>query len=291
MLSKVTKEQKELVIKYANEGLGTLEISKLTGVFYGDISNIKGRKRIKHPKRLTVSYPKLRAKMRKNFYFFKRRMKKYSKLKKRNLCPLKFFIDNSVQFKCFCGKIKTTKSIPRSCGCLCGISPLNTYKKLISEYKNKLYPFRCKIDGFFRNLNKIPQNYKINQKVSINTKIRVKLIGFLCKYNNHSDNKEARMLITEELLKEISNKIGENPKCYLTGDKIDLKDSRSYHFDHIIPRAKGGQNTVENLGIATKIANQSKTEMTVDEYIQHCIKVLNNFGYKVTSNISEADSL
>ena len=71
-------------------------------------------------------------------------------------------------------------------------------------------------------------------------------------------------------------------KCYLSGRPIDIKDNNSYQFDHIIPRSKGGEDTFENLGVTTREANQSKSDLTIEEYLQLCKDVLENFGYKVS---------
>lgn len=69
-------------------------------------------------------------------------------------------------------------------------------------------------------------------------------------------------------------------ECYLTGRTIDLtKDD--YQFDHKQPVSKGGSCDLENLGITCPDANQSKTNLNVEEYISLCKEVLENFGYKV----------
>lgn len=87
-------------------------------------------------------------------------------------------------------------------------------------------------------------------------------------------------------LEELKQKIGNNPRCYLTGDTIDLSQGRTYNLDHIIPASRGGPNSLDNVGICTKKANQSKTDMTYDEYIEHCKKVLIHQGYDVIKNSS-----
>lgn len=78
--------------------------------------------------------------------------------------------------------------------------------------------------------------------------------------------------------------IGDNPKCYLTGDPIDLTDSNQYSFDHIIPASKGGDNSLANLGICLWTANRSKSDLTLEEYLSLCHKVLTHHGYKVTKD-------
>lgn len=79
---------------------------------------------------------------------------------------------------------------------------------------------------------------------------------------------------------DITNKFGENPICYLTGDKINIYETSSYHFDHIVPRSKGGDNSLENLGICTKEANQAKSDMTLDEFYNLCEKIIKNRNNK-----------
>lgn len=83
---------------------------------------------------------------------------------------------------------------------------------------------------------------------------------------------------------DIYKLIEANPHCYLTGVKLDLNDIGGISLDHKLPVSKGGDNSLENLGICSKRANSSKFDMTVDEYIEHCKKVLLNFGFSVTKN-------
>lgn len=62
---------------------------------------------------------------------------------------------------------------------------------------------------------------------------------------------------------------------------INIEETRSYHFDHIVPRSRGGNNSLENLGIATKEANNAKNDMTEEEFIDLCKRVLQNNGYSI----------
>ena len=75
----------------------------------------------------------------------------------------------------------------------------------------------------------------------------------------------------------------ERPTCYLTGDPLNLDDANQISLDHIVPVSKGGTNELSNLGVCTRIANMSKTDMSLIEYIEHCKKVLINFGYTVSN--------
>lgn len=75
-------------------------------------------------------------------------------------------------------------------------------------------------------------------------------------------------------LQDVLDKVGENPRCYLTGNLIDITKTETYSLDHRVPRSQGGKNTLENLEIATKDANQSKHAMQLEDYIELCRKVV-----------------
>lgn len=80
--------------------------------------------------------------------------------------------------------------------------------------------------------------------------------------------------------KDIVDKFGENTFCYLCGDKINLFED-TYSFDHIIPQSRGGDNSIDNLGITIKKINDMKTDMTPEELIEMCIKILKFNNYNV----------
>ena len=75
-------------------------------------------------------------------------------------------------------------------------------------------------------------------------------------------------------LQDVLDKIGPEPKCYLTGDPIDINDPKQYSLDHRVPRSKGGRNTLDNLELATKNINQSKHSMSLDDFYTQCRKVV-----------------
>ena len=81
--------------------------------------------------------------------------------------------------------------------------------------------------------------------------------------------------------KDVIDKFGENTICYLTGRPIDLKQPRTYTFDHKVPASKGGDNTLENLGIACREANSAKADLLLPELLKLCEDMLIHNGYKV----------
>ena len=80
---------------------------------------------------------------------------------------------------------------------------------------------------------------------------------------------------------DVIKKHGIETNCYLTGRQINLLNGDSYELDHIIPRSKGGENTIDNCGITCPQANRGKGNILLEEFITLCQDVLTNFGYKV----------
>lgn len=74
--------------------------------------------------------------------------------------------------------------------------------------------------------------------------------------------------------KDLLKKIGDHPVCQLTGRPIDLSNGPSYHLDHIIPKNKGGDNSLDNCQIVCREANQAKGDLLPEEFIELCKEVL-----------------
>lgn len=64
--------------------------------------------------------------------------------------------------------------------------------------------------------------------------------------------------------------------CALCGDDI-LFDSQRTHIDHIIPRAKGGEDEVSNFEFACSTCNYAKRDMSLKEFVLMCLKVENEY--------------
>lgn len=74
--------------------------------------------------------------------------------------------------------------------------------------------------------------------------------------------------------KDVVEKIGLKPICYLTGRKINLNKPSQYSLDHIIPTAKGGSNDLNNLGITCIEVNHAKGSLSLKEFYSLCEEVL-----------------
>lgn len=105
-----------------------------------------------------------------------------------------------------------------------------------------------------------------------------KLQGFCYNYGKRRRTRKNYPLLN---LDEVKKKLGDNPICYLTGEPIDLSDMKKYSLDHIVPISKGGKSTLDNLGLATKETNQAKSDLTKEEFLALCVKVLQHNSYRV----------
>lgn len=75
---------------------------------------------------------------------------------------------------------------------------------------------------------------------------------------------------------DVINKFGLDTHCYITGKSIDLRNTNSYHFDHIVPIFLGGEDALDNLGICTPDVNQAKNKLSLEEFLEMCRAVVRN---------------
>lgn len=76
-------------------------------------------------------------------------------------------------------------------------------------------------------------------------------------------------------------KFTKEPFCYISGEKIDLTELHTWQIDHITPISKGGLNTIENLGLVSKMSNRFKHSLTLEELEILSRKFLEKRGFKV----------
>lgn len=143
-------------------------------------------------------------------------------------------------------------------------------KSLIRQRLNrkKKHPYAKKLEAFIS--RSCTKNLTKNQIHKWKKIIQSKIETFCSRKNGERDMYTKPTFTVEDIIK----KFGENPKCYLTGQDINIYEPRTYAFDHKIPVSRGGDNSINNLEICTKRANAAKTDMTPEEFIDFCKKVI-----------------
>lgn len=131
----------------------------------------------------------------------------------------------------------------------------------------------------FRNRKKNDGDFTINE---VKTKKNfVEIVRKFQKRDINSSEKYNKGIVKTFDWTDVVEKYGENTICYLSGEKINLFEN-TYHFDHIIPSSKGGNNSLDNLGIAYNVVNKMKNDLTPEELIEWCVKILKHNGYQIT---------
>lgn len=154
---------------------------------------------------------------------------------------------------------KTCSEISEILDCSKATVSFHTYMRDTRMY---LHPYTAKSKAFqsVRQCSKNNPSEAYLQRKLI-TKLKSKIASFhrgtiMANHNFNAD--------------DVIKKFGETPKCYLTGKSINIHDTGSYAFDHIIPVSRGGSNHLDNLGICTAQANACKSNLTYDEFITLC---------------------
>jgi 5-methylcytosine-specific restriction endonuclease McrA len=65
--------------------------------------------------------------------------------------------------------------------------------------------------------------------------------------------------------------------CALTGVKLN----KTSQLDHILPKARGGSDCIENLQWLSQEANLAKRDLTDDEFINLCASVMKWIGKRI----------
>lgn len=149
------------------------------------------------------------------------------------------------------------------------INPTQKNKsRLRTQKRRKKHPFISKREHFLGSKKTKYKNYKTQN--TVRKKLQLKIETFFQDRKNNMKYQKP-----DFTLEEVIDKFGENPKCYLTGKLIDIYKPHTYHFDHIKPVSRGGDNSLDNLGICIKEANMAKSNLTVEEFIELCQTILN----------------
>lgn len=165
----------------------------------------------------------------------------------------------------------------------CDKSTISYYCNPNGKSKKKEY-VKERYDPAIRSLSKRLTGFK-SRKIKIRKRFKNKdyKSSFRTRVSNFVNNwkrynmKDAKTFGYKDVLNHIG---GWETKCYLTGRNIDLRKDE-YELDHVVPIVKGGSCSLDNLKVACKDANQSKHDMLLEDYIQLCKEVLENFGYTV----------
>lgn len=145
----------------------------------------------------------------------------------------------------YCGKNQQTKSLIRN-----------------RRSRSKQHPFIDKLYFFKNRKNKLKTDK--SNKSNFQQLMRGKI-------NTFNRSKDRKMYHNPTFtVQDVIDKFGKTPKCYLTGIEIDIYNTSSYHFDHIIPVSKGGLNTLDNLALCLKDANKAKGDMLLEDFIKLC---------------------
>lgn len=155
----------------------------------------------------------------------------------------------------------------------CGVGQQDKTKARTKKRREN--PLKSKIDNFRHRKNN-ETNYELDEERKyFNESMR--------KFQKRDNTKKYGTDTTIKKTfnwKDVVEKFGEDTECYLSGEKVNLNEN-TYHLDHIIPSSKGGDNSLENLGILHKTVNIMKSDLTPDEVIEWCKKILLNNGYTV----------
>ena len=126
---------------------------------------------------------------------------------------------------------------------------------------------RKKIDNWKQSLASQPKELQRSPKTH-DWKMREKVRRFQMK------DKSDTSPVLDWTYDDVKEKIKDFTSCYLTGRPIDVNDYTTFQFDHIEPRAAGGDNSLDNLGVVTKEANYAKRDMPLEDFLALCLDVV-----------------
>lgn len=165
----------------------------------------------------------------------------------------------------------TYRQIAKKLGCSkgtisyhCGLDDEGR-KELCKRVNKSRSVLAKKVDGFKARCTR--KNYSV---------FRNKIKGFKTKKPSRKSQSHWRInnISSNFTAKDVINKIGEKPRCYLTGREIDLNNSTEYCLDHIVPTILGGTNDLSNLGICCSEANTAKGGLSLEDFYSLCEEIL-----------------
>lgn len=140
-------------------------------------------------------------------------------------------------------------------------------KTRIRRMKVADLPFKKKVDNWKAQREVKIKEFQKSPKTH-DWKMREKVRRFQMK------DKSDTSPILDWTYNDVKEKIKDFTSCYLTGRPIDVNDYTTFQFDHIEPRAAGGDNSLDNLGVVTKEANYAKRDMPLEDFLALCLDVV-----------------
>jgi 5-methylcytosine-specific restriction endonuclease McrA len=158
----------------------------------------------------------------------------------------------------------------------CGEGQKEKYAKRRKSNRSKRHPLISKIENFIydKYYKPVLKNRHVHT-LHKNLKIRIESFSRV--------NKEYAGM--EFTIKDFLDKVGDNPICSLTGKPIDLMKPRTYQLDHIIPRSKGGENTLNNCQLVLKEVNLAKHTLSSEEFVKLCREVVDYHDKKTKHSL------
>jgi predicted transcriptional regulator len=177
----------------------------------------------------------------------------------------------------------TYRQIAKELGCTKSLVCYYLGQNQREKRRNRQTKLRQKNHPFLRKLERFSAIIKYSKRTASSTHY-LKLINKKIWTFNIMSKRDSTYTKPTFTVQDIFDKFGERPVCYLTGEPIDITKTRTYEFDHKIPRSQGGDNTIDNLGICTRTANQSKINMNPEQFLTFCRSVLEHHGYTVNKS-------
>lgn len=147
----------------------------------------------------------------------------------------------------------------------CGEGQKEKYNNRLKLSRSNQHPLIRKIENFIGGKYCEPTLRKIcANTLKRNLRLKIEKFSMINKeYHN--------MAFT---INEFLDKVGDNTICSLTGKQIDLMKPKTYQLDHIVPRSKGGENTLSNCQLVCKEANMAKHNLSSEEFVKLCRDVV-----------------